>query len=103
MVSRLYTTHGAALLKDGLLSMATVDEAVRRVLRVKFRLGLFGRPYVDPALERTVLLAPAHRAAAREITGRSMVLLKNERSVLPLAKSVRSWRSSGRSAMTAPT
>jgi beta-glucosidase len=90
MVSRLYTTHGDALLKDGLLSMATVDEAVRRVLRVKFRLGLFERPYVDPALERTVLLAPAHRAAAREIAGRSMVLLKNERSVLPLATSVRS-------------
>jgi beta-glucosidase len=90
MVSRLYTTHGAALLKDGRLSKTTVDEAVRRVLRVKFRLGLFERPYVDPALERTVLLAPAHRVAAREIAARSMVLLKNERNVLPLAPSVRS-------------
>jgi beta-glucosidase len=90
MVSRLYTTHGAALLKDGRLSQATVDEAVRRVLRVKFRLGLFERPYVDPALERTALLAPAHRTAAREIAARSMVLLKNERNVLPLARSVRS-------------
>jgi beta-glucosidase len=90
MVSRLYNTHGAALLKNGRLSQATLDEAVRRVLRVKFRLGLFEQPYVDPALERRVLIAPEHRAAAREIAARSLVLLKNERNVLPLARSVRS-------------
>ncbi len=90
MVSRLYNTHGADLVKRGQLSQATIDEAVRRVLRVKFRLGLFDHPYVDPSLEQTVLLAPRHRGAARAIAARSMVLLKNDGHVLPIAKTVRS-------------
>jgi beta-glucosidase len=90
MVSRLYNTHGADLVRRGQLTPATIDEAVRRVLRVKLRLGLFDRPYVDPALEKTVLLSPAHRAAARAIAARSMVLLKNEGHVLPLSKTVAS-------------
>jgi len=90
MVSRFYVTHGAELLRDGRLSQATLDEAVRRVLRIKFRLGLFDNPYTDPAREKTALLTPANRAAAREIAARSMVLLKNEGNVLPLAKSTRS-------------
>ena len=55
-----------------------VDEAVRRVLRLKFRLGLFDRPYADEAREARVLSAPEHQAAAREVAARSMVLLKNE-------------------------
>ena len=54
MVTRLYNTHGAELVRRGQLTPATIDEAVRRVLRVKVRLGLFDRPYVDPALEKTV-------------------------------------------------
>jgi beta-glucosidase len=90
MVSRLYNQHGAQLLKDGELSQATIDEAVRRILRIKFRLGLFDKPYTDESRERTMLLSPEHRAAAREIAGRSMVLLKNERETLPLNKSIRS-------------
>jgi beta-glucosidase len=90
MVSRLYNQHGAQLLKDGELSQATIDEAVRRILRIKFRLGLFDKPYTDETRERTMLLSPEHRAAAREIAGRSMVLLKNEKETLPLNKSIRS-------------
>jgi beta-glucosidase len=89
MVSRLYNQHGAQLLKDGELSQATLDEAVRRILRIKFRLGLFDKPYTDETRERTMLLSPEHRAAAREIAGRSMVLLKNEKETLPLNKSIR--------------
>lgn len=88
MVSRLYNQHGEQLLKERKLSLATIDEAVRRVLRIKFRLGLFERPYADEARERTVISRPEHIAAAREVAARSMVLLKNERNVLPLDKSI---------------
>ncbi|HEX8180512.1 MAG TPA: glycoside hydrolase family 3 N-terminal domain-containing protein [Pyrinomonadaceae bacterium] len=90
MVSRLYNQHGAQLLKERKLSLATIDEAVRRILRIKFRLGLFEHPYADEARERTEILSPAHRAAAREIAARSLVLLKNERETLPLSASARS-------------
>ncbi|HEX8144869.1 MAG TPA: beta-glucosidase BglX [Pyrinomonadaceae bacterium] len=89
MVSRLYNKHGASLIKEGRLSQATVDEAVRRILRIKFRLGLFDKPYADEARERTQILSGENLAAAREVAGRSMVLLKNERETLPLSKSVR--------------
>ncbi|MBA2503315.1 MAG: glycoside hydrolase family 3 C-terminal domain-containing protein [Pyrinomonadaceae bacterium] len=90
MVSRLYNKHGAQLLRENKLSMNTIDEAVRRVLRVKFRLGLFENPYVDEAREATEILSREHLRAAREVATRSMVLLKNEREVLPLAKTLRS-------------
>src|ERR1041384_7702943 len=90
LVSRNYTQHGAQLLKEGKLSQAVIDEAVRRILRVKFRLGLFEHPYADPARERSEILSPQHRAAAREIAARSLVLLKNARETLPLSASARS-------------
>jgi beta-glucosidase len=90
MVSRLYNQHGAQLLKEGALTQATLDEAVRRILRIKFRLGLFDKPYTDELRERAVLLSPEHVAAAREIAARSMVLLKNEKETLPLNKNIRS-------------
>src|SRR5207253_1340819 len=72
MVSRLYSKHGAELLRTGQLSQATIDEAVRRVLRIKFRLGLFEHPYADESRERSVILSPANVAAAREIAARSI-------------------------------
>src|ERR1051326_3186997 len=90
MVSRLYNQNGAALLRSGQLSQATVDEAVRRVLRMKFRLGLFERPYADEALERSVIMSQANVSAAREIAARSIVLLKNDREALPLSKNLKS-------------
>jgi beta-glucosidase len=90
MVSRLYNKYGAQLMKEGKLSEATLDEAVRRILRIKFRLGLFERPYSDEARERNSLLSRENMAAAREIAGRSMVLLKNARETLPLSKNVSS-------------
>jgi beta-glucosidase len=68
--------------------MATIDEAVRRILRIKFRLGLFDHPYTDEGREPTSLLRPESIRLAREIAGRSMVLLKNDRDVLPLDKNV---------------
>jgi beta-glucosidase len=90
MVSRLYNQEGPGLLRDKQVSQKTLDEAVRRILRIKFRLGLFERPYVDESLEANSLLTPENRAAARMAAGRSMVLLKNEREALPLRKAVRS-------------
>jgi beta-glucosidase len=89
MVSRLYNRHVAALLGAGKVSMRTIDEAVRRILRVKFRLGLFEHPYADEAREASVIFNTQNLAAAREVAARSMVLLKNERQVLPLDKAVR--------------
>ncbi len=86
MVSRLFNEHGLVLLKEGKVSQATIDEAVRRILRIKFRLGLFEHPYVDESLESGAFLTAANRAAAREIAGRSMVLLKNSKDALPLKK-----------------
>ncbi|MDT7807844.1 MAG: beta-glucosidase, partial [Acidobacteriota bacterium] len=90
MVSRLYNQNGTALLGQGKLRMADVDEAVRRILRVKYRAGLFDRPYVDEAREAAVTLSAENLRAAREVAARSMVLLKNERETLPLDKQLRS-------------
>jgi beta-glucosidase len=88
MVSRSYNTFGPKLLQEKRLSMATLDEAVRRVLRIKFRLGLFDRPYTDEAREANALLRPESVRLAREIAGRAMVLLKNDRETLPLKKNL---------------
>ncbi|HMF38572.1 MAG TPA: beta-glucosidase BglX, partial [Isosphaeraceae bacterium] len=90
MVSRLFGNHLPRLVEQGLIPRSVLDEAVRRVLRIKFRLGLFERPYADEAREANVVGAREHRAAAREIAGRSMVLLKNDQGVLPLKPQIRS-------------
>ncbi|MDQ1639248.1 MAG: beta-glucosidase [Pyrinomonadaceae bacterium] len=90
MVSRLFNQHGPQLLQQGKVSQATIDEAVRRVLRIKFRLGLFEHPYTDETRESRSLLTSENRGAARAIADRSMVLLKNEHETLPLNKAVHS-------------
>jgi beta-glucosidase len=88
MVSTIYLRQLPALVRQGRVSQATVDEAVRRLLRLKHRLGLFEDPYrySDAARARAVTLSAEHRAAAREIARRSIVLLRNEGGVLPLRK-----------------
>jgi beta-glucosidase len=72
--------------------MDELNEAVRRVLRFKYRLGLFSDPYGrgDAARERAVTLTPQNRAVAREAARRSLVLLKNDRNTLPLRKDLAS-------------
>jgi beta-glucosidase len=90
MVSRTFNEHGAALVKEGVVPLAVVDEAVRRVLLVKCRLGLFDNPYADAARENATLLNPRHLALERELAARSFVLLKNERQTLPISKDVKS-------------
>jgi beta-glucosidase len=90
MESSAYRNHLPALVAEGRVSLALVDDAVRRVLRLKFELGLFEDPYrfSDPAREQALLGHPSHRQAAREMAARSIVLLKNGqragRPVLPL-------------------
>jgi beta-glucosidase len=90
MFSRFYNQYGADLIKDGEISKAAVDQAVRRVLRIKYRLGLFDHPYADEALESATLLNPAHLAAARELAARSFVLLKNDHATLPISRRLKS-------------
>jgi beta-glucosidase len=82
-----YATLAAAV-RDGRLSESVIDAAVRRVLRAKFSLGLFERPYVDEQREKSVLLAAEHVDAARRVAQKSIVLLKNEGALLPISKSV---------------
>ena len=86
MASGTYAENLAALVRDGVVPEAQVDEAVRRVLAVKVRLGLFEAPYADEARAEAVAADPRHRAAARAAAGRSMVLLRNQGDLLPLAK-----------------
>ena len=71
------------LVKDGKVSQKTLDESVRRVLRIKFELGLFDEPYVDPAKAATIVRSPEHRELAYEAACKAMTLLKND-GILPL-------------------
>lgn len=84
MMDNLYRTHLAKLIEDGRVSLETVDECVRRVLRMKFRLGLFERPYTDVRPENEIYLQPEALANAERLAQESMVLLKNDNSLLPL-------------------
>lgn len=84
MMDNLYRTHLAKLIEDGRVSLETVDECVRRVLRMKFRLGLFERPYTEVRSENEIYLQPDALANAERLAQESMVLLKNDNSLLPL-------------------
>jgi beta-glucosidase len=84
MVSTNYRDFGAQLVASGRVKMARIDDAVRRILRVKFEAGLFDHPFVDPTKADSKQLLPKNRAAARDAAGRSMVLLKNDGNELPL-------------------
>ncbi len=91
MMSHFYDTQIPQLLEDGKLSMASVDEAVRRVLRVKFALGLFEHPYARGT--EVTQAVDAHRPLARRAAEESFVLLKNggagQAPVLPLSPGVK--------------
>ena len=84
MVSTFIRDNGKQLLAQRKISMARLDDAVRRILRVKFRAGLFENPYVDVAKAEAAQEQPEALAAARKAGGRSMVLLENDGKVLPL-------------------
>ncbi len=83
MMSHAYDRHLAELVKEGKVSQQTIDEAVRRVLRVKMLLGLFDNPYTPDVPDR--FLRPADLKVAADLAAESMVLLKNDSTLtLPL-------------------
>lgn len=86
MASRTYANNLEQLLEEGKVKQAWIDDAVRRILRVKFRLGLFDTPYVDEKLAETVLVTDEHLEVAEKLAEESVVLLKNENNTLPLKK-----------------
>ena len=86
MVSTNYHDTLAEQVEQGKVRESIVDEAVRRILTVKFAKGLFERPFVDEGLCQTAFLKPDALALAREAAAKSCVLLKNENGVLPISR-----------------
>lgn len=89
MVGGVYQTCLVQLVKDGEVSEKTLDAAVRRVLRIKFKLGLFEHPYVELGMSSKVIKRKEHVALALEAARKSIVLLKNKGPILPLKKDVK--------------
>jgi beta-glucosidase len=87
MVSTSYYDNGESLVKSGQLDPRLIDEAVRNILRLKFRLGLFG-PKGERVPEKRSARAPEALAIAKLLAEQSLVLIKNEHGMLPLSKSV---------------
>ncbi|MBC8095837.1 MAG: glycoside hydrolase family 3 protein, partial [Akkermansiaceae bacterium] len=77
-----------ALVAAGKVSPARIDDAVRRILRIKFQMGIFENTATDPKLTAAIG-SPAHRAVARECVRESLVLLKNDNRILPLSKKIK--------------
>jgi len=85
MVTGAYLKYLPELIKEGKVLMETIDTAVRNILRVKIRMGLFENPYVDTK-KAPVLYAADHLKAARQAAIESAILLKNDNNILPLAE-----------------
>lgn len=91
MESNAYRYNLAELVKEGKVSVDLIDDAVKRILRKKFELGLFEDPYrySDEKRAEKVLNNPENRKAAREVAEKSIVLLKNDNETLPLSKNLK--------------
>ncbi|MFZ4796829.1 MAG: beta-glucosidase BglX [Bacteroidia bacterium] len=91
MESNSYRNNLAQLVKEKKIPIAVIDDAVKRVLRKKFELGLFDDPFkfCNAERENRELNNPAHRKMAREMATKSIVLLKNENNILPLSKTIK--------------
>jgi len=89
MESHVYVTELANLVKEGKVNEELINDAVRRILRVKFELGLFDDPYkyCDEKREKEVIGSKANHEAVLDMAKKSIVLLKNEKNILPLKKS----------------
>jgi len=92
MEARAYIGYLEALVNEGQVDEVLIDEAVRRVLRIKYRLGLFDDPYRYSKVkdEQRMLYTLEHRQAARKVARESLVLLKNDKQLLPIGKEVKS-------------
>ncbi|MGH7950554.1 MAG: beta-glucosidase BglX [Limisphaerales bacterium] len=89
MLSTTYSDTLAKQIQAGKIPQSVLDEAVRRVLTVKFEKGLFDHPFTDEARCKAAFLRPDALALAREVAAKSCVLLKNENETLPLSRSVK--------------
>jgi len=91
MESNAYRYNLAELIKEGKVSVDLIDDAVKRILRKKFELGLFDDPYrySDGKREEKELNNPENRKAALDVAKKSIVLLKNEKQTLPLSKNLK--------------
>ena len=87
MVGNTFVKELPGLIKEGKVKEAEIDNAVRNILRIKYRLGLFENPYVDE--KANVLYAPSHLEAAKQAATESAILLKNDHETLPLQSSVK--------------
>lgn len=85
MMSYGFINHMEELVKEGKVSEAEIDRAVRNILKLKFDLGLFDNPYVDEGASARVDYAPEHLAAAKQCAVESAILLQNNDNVLPLS------------------
>ncbi|MDO7171747.1 beta-glucosidase BglX [Mariniflexile sp. AS56] len=92
MESYAYEAHLETLLKENKVPLAHLDDAVKRVLRLKFQLGLFDDPYkyCNEEREKTDVYTKEHLAIARDGAKKSIVLLKNQTKLLPLSKNIKS-------------
>ncbi len=88
MESEAYQRHLKNLIEEGEVDISIVDEAVRRILRMKYQLGLFEDPYrySDPKREIELMYTSDHLSVARDVAKRSIVLLNNEHGLLPISK-----------------
>ena len=85
------------LVAEGKVPQARIDDAARRILRVKFEMGLFEHPYADPTLTAAIG-STEHRQVARQCVRESLVLLKNNNHALPLSKNIKSLAVVGKAA-----
>lgn len=88
MVSYTFVKELPVLIKEGKVKESTIDEAVRNILRVKYRLGLFDAPYVDEK-QPSVMYTPSYLKVAKQAAVESAILLKNDKEVLPLQESLK--------------
>ncbi len=89
MASNTYLDNLAGLVEDGTIKMDDLDTAVRSILTIKVRMGLFEQPYTDETLFEQVVAQPENRHVSRMAAQRSMVLLRNENGLLPLSKTLK--------------
>lgn len=91
MQSAAFHNYLNGLVKSGRVSLTRVNDAVRRILRLKFELGLFDDPYRYSNVERekAVVFSAANQEASRDVARKSIVLLKNDKNALPLSKQIK--------------
>ena len=89
MASTTYAENLEKLVKEGKVKQELIDDAVKRILRVKFRLGLFENPYTDLS-KKSPILNDGFKEVANKLAAQSMVLLKNDENILPLSKDIKS-------------